>query len=248
MNSKHQAVFPPSDENIRIWRYMDFTKFVWMIEHGSLFFTRSDLLGDPFEGSYSKANIENRPKVYKKLFEDVGKLSETFTMFSDLFRLIRKWIFINCWHMNEHESAAMWKLYSKSSESIAIQSTYKRLRDCLPKKVDIGTVQYIDYESDWLPEGNVFYPFFHKRRSFEHENELRAIVADWPILDGQINLSKDQQETGKSFEVDLNILVESLYVAPYSAAWFSELVKRVASNYLEEKAVFQSSLTDSPVF
>jgi len=248
MNSQHQAVFPPSDESVRIWRYMDFTKFVWMLEHRSLYFARSDLLGDPFEGSYSKANIKFRPQVYKDMLEDVGKLDRAFGMFSEFFQMMRKWIFINCWHMNDHESAAMWKVHSQSNESIAVQSTYKRLRDCLPGKVDIGIVRYIDYESDWLPEGNAFYPFFHKRMSFEHERELRAVISDWPISQGQIQLSRNQSESGKSVEVDLAVLVESIYVAPYSAAWFRQLVERVASNYIEEKAVVQSSLSDSPVF
>ena len=38
---------------------------------------------------------------------------------------------INCWHMNDHESAAMWKLYLKSNEGIAVQSTYETLRDSI---------------------------------------------------------------------------------------------------------------------
>ena len=38
---------------------------------------------------------------------------------------------INCWHMNDFESEAMWKLYLKSNEGIAIQSTYQRLIDSL---------------------------------------------------------------------------------------------------------------------
>ena len=227
---------------------MDFTKFVWMLEHRSLYFARSDLLGDPFEGSYSRANIEFRPQVYKEMFEDIGKLDKTFRMFSEYYQLMRKWIFINCWHMNDHESAAMWKLYSQSKESISIQSTFKRLRDCLPDNVDIGTVRYIDYESDWLPEGNLFYPFFHKRKSFEHERELRAVIADWPISQEQIEIHRVQTEKGKSLEVDLDILVEKLYVAPYAAVWFKELVERIASTYLDEKPVVQSSLSDSPVF
>ena len=55
----------PKNENAKIWRYMDFTKLVSLLEKRALFFCRSDKLGDPFEGSYSQANIKLRPTVYK---------------------------------------------------------------------------------------------------------------------------------------------------------------------------------------
>jgi hypothetical protein len=39
--------------------------------------------------------------------------------------------FVNCWHMNEHESAAMWRLYSQADEAICVQSTFARLADAV---------------------------------------------------------------------------------------------------------------------
>jgi hypothetical protein len=61
----HPVFTKPQDPNVPIWRYMDFTKFVSMLENSALYFCRSDLLGDPFEGSFSKANDMMRPLVYK---------------------------------------------------------------------------------------------------------------------------------------------------------------------------------------
>ena len=29
-----------------------------------------------------------------------------------------KEVAVNCWHLNEHESAAMWKVYLKSNEEL----------------------------------------------------------------------------------------------------------------------------------
>ena len=34
-----------------LWRYMDFAKFVSMLEQRSIYFARADVLGDPFEGA-----------------------------------------------------------------------------------------------------------------------------------------------------------------------------------------------------
>jgi hypothetical protein len=33
---------------------MSLAKFVWLLQRSALFFSRSDLMGDPFEGHYSK--------------------------------------------------------------------------------------------------------------------------------------------------------------------------------------------------
>jgi hypothetical protein len=42
---------------------------------------------------------------------------------------------VTCWHMNECESAAMWKLYSTAKESVCVQTTYGRLRSVLDEDV-----------------------------------------------------------------------------------------------------------------
>jgi capsid portal protein len=43
----------PSNKHARIWRYLDFTKFVSMLETKSLWFTQLAKMEDTFEGSYS---------------------------------------------------------------------------------------------------------------------------------------------------------------------------------------------------
>jgi hypothetical protein len=173
---------PPEDEDVRIWRYMDFTKFVSMLENQGLFFPCAENLGDPFEGSFSSVNKNLRPLIRKhssKFIEDsdVG----------ELVKKLRSWVAISCWHMSNHESAGMWKLYAKTPEAVCIQSTFNRLRRCLPSNVEIGTVHYVDYLSDWIPESHLLAPFMYKRMSFEHEREIRALI----------NLAKIEIDIGK---------------------------------------------------
>jgi hypothetical protein len=147
---------------------LDFTKFVSLLDSEALFFARSDALGDPFEGSYSKANLALRPTVYKDKIPD-----QALTSLSIFSREIRKFTIINSWNLSEFESAAMWKLYIASNEGVAIQSTFKRLTKSFDSYTEdpvfVGMVKYIDYEKEWLPEGNAFYPFLHKRKSLHHE-------------------------------------------------------------------------------
>jgi hypothetical protein len=50
--------FEQAGEHDGVWRYMSLTKFVSMLDTKSLYFSRTDKLSDPFEGSYpSKISI-----------------------------------------------------------------------------------------------------------------------------------------------------------------------------------------------
>lgn len=223
---------------------MDFTKFVSMLDTSGLYFSRADLLGDPFEGSYSKGNVIMRPAVYK----DVPKPEKMFEQMPKISKWIREWIFVNCWHMNEVESAAMWRLYAKSDEAIAVQSTYATLVDCLPSNIFVGCVRYIDYDRDWLPEGSIFYPFLHKRKSFEHEREARAIIQELPTEGDKIPTGRRNPNSCQYIKIDLVLLINSVYVAPTSPSWLRDLVEAVCRKYGYNWVVAKSSLEAEPVY
>ena len=57
LNSTAREFHNPSPADAILWRYMDFTKFVSLLETRTLFLARADKLGDPFEGSVPKNNI-----------------------------------------------------------------------------------------------------------------------------------------------------------------------------------------------
>jgi len=80
---------PPRNPSARIWRYMDFTKYVSLLDTGSLYFARSDKLEDPFEGSIARANLRLRPDVYKELTpEHLEHMTRTS---AQLTEWIRQW-------------------------------------------------------------------------------------------------------------------------------------------------------------
>ena len=154
--------------------------------------------------------------------------------------------------MNDYESAAMWKLYLKTDEGVAIQSTFKRLTesffDYAEHDVHIGTVKYIDYEAEWLPEGYSFYPFLHKRKSFEHERELRAIIQKYPTKGNEIDYTQEIFDIGAYINVDLYTLIEKIFVSPTAPKWFNDVVKSIINKYDLDKEVIQSSLAEGPVY
>jgi hypothetical protein len=234
----------PMNRETTIWRYMDFTKFVSMVSKNALYFCRSDRLGDPFEGSIPKMNASAR---MQQLAEGKSP-EEAAEIMSNILRWSRQWTFVNRWHMNEVESAAMWKLYSKSEEAVAIKSTLGRLDDCAGGKCQIGMVKYVDYEKESIPEGSMFYPYVHKRRSFEHEKELRAFIQEFPKKDGALDFEAEQNQDGRWFEVNLGHLITTVLVSPTAPAWFKSLVQDVCVKYNFRKEVKQSSISGVPLF
>jgi hypothetical protein len=225
---------------------MDFTKFVSLISSANLFFCRADLFKDPFEGSYSKANVTLRPQVYNDMPEVARE--NMMTHMSTFSKWVREWIYISCWHANEYESAAMWDLYAKTNEAVAIETSYERLQRALPDEAHLGCVQYIDYDTEWLPEGNVLYPFMHKRKSFEHEREVRAVLLELPANDSGVEVGKRNSLRGKAVPIIINDLITTIHVAPTAPAWLAGLVAEVASKYDLFAEVKRSDLYSEPVF
>ena len=254
MYKTHPVFEKPKDENAKIWRYLDFTKFVSLIDRKSLYFTRLDKLGDPFEGSVSKANIDLRSRFMRELAKKVPRnlLIEIRSAQHVFRRAFRRCAVVNCWHINEFESAAMWKLYLKSEEGVAIQSTFKRLAESIAgyeeNDVYIGKVKYIDYENDPIPESNLFYPFVHKRKSFQHEQELRAVIFKFPSKFSTITSNVATFSDGIYVPVNLNTLIEKAFVSPTAENWFGDLVKSIAERYDFKKAITKSNLSDDPIY
>jgi hypothetical protein len=231
--------------DIKIWRYMDLAKYLDMLETSSLYFSRSDQLNDPYEGSLSMSSLEIYKEQLKHYPPEVGDAFQNFR------NLAKGWIFINCWHMNDIESTAMWKIYGESKGSIAIQSTKNKLLQFIPKnkKNSVGIVKYIDYQVDTIPEGSILKQFLYKRKNFEYEKELRALSFEPDITeDGVEHLDRMSIKLGKHIRIDLQNLIEKVYVAPTSQDWFYQLVQRITEKYGLNVEINKSKLDDKPVF
>ncbi len=245
-NTTHEVFKQPEDTNIRIWRFMNFTKFVSLISSKSLYLPQTSFFDDPYEGSYPKANFETDTK---------GKLNSIPSDIEDVSKWVRnfkQWTYVNCWHLNEYESAAMWKLYSTTSESIAIETTYENLKQVLPEDVYLGKVKYIDYDKERLSTENLFEPFVTKRKSFEHEKEIRIVRQDLPleIRDSKpfLNMDKKNDRYGININIDLNKLIKTIHISPEAPNWFFDLVIEVIEKYDISCEVKKSDLYNDPIY
>jgi hypothetical protein len=163
----------------------------------------------------------------------------------------------NCWHMNDVESDAMWKIYSAHQDGICIQSTYKKLQSsfdiCNERDVFIGIVKYIDYNQhtdiDWVPT--------LKRISFQHERELRALIQAYEPRGPSENRTLSNLHTkeksfalidGEMVKADVENLIESVYVNPLSGAWFREAVQEAIRRFGFDFQTIQSDLMHGPSY
>jgi hypothetical protein len=231
----------PSDIGIKIWRYMNLAKYLAILQRRSLFFTRASLLVDPFEGSSTKVMVAAR----EHMLRDIGHPTLHLEL-AHYYKVSVNTYLISCWHMNEQESAAMWSLYSY--EGVCIQSTYQRLRSSLPKCVFIGEVNYPNYDNAGFSPHDLFNFIMHKRKSFEHERELRAIF--WQELgtaEAQ-NYKPKIEPAGLWISVDLSALIEKVYINPTAEQWLATVIREVTAKYELQAPVFQSTLAESPLY
>ena len=119
----------------------------------------------------------------------------------------------------------MWQIFTQNSEGLAIQSTIGRLQKALEAEKDfkqyIGEVNYIDYKKEYIPFDDMFFPFLFKRKSFQYEREVR-ILADLSKQEIKIN-------DGLKIDVDINQLIEKIYIHPKSENWYKKLVIELVS-------------------
>jgi hypothetical protein len=228
---KHPQLFKKLLSNdSKIWRFMDFPQLMALLEYHTLFFPKSTKLGSKYEGEYPYAKGEQN-KTICKIFKDNKYYN----------KLQKECVFINCWHINDHESNLLWNYYA-GQNGIAIQSTFGRVIKSFDKSPEIifgGPVNYIDYFEDGMPDGNILFPFIHKPIFFKEERELRYLT----YIDPKPEYYNDYLSTdGKNINVNIDMLIETIYLSPSSQPWMFNLLKSIVKRYNLNKEVKVSKL------
>lgn len=229
----HEDVTTPPD-SIIIWRYMDFAKFVSILEDEALFFPQIAKLNDPFEGSISNLSV----RALRNLPEEASQGVESFL---EHLSHTRVQVRASCWHMNARESEAMWRLYAQTSQGIAVRTTVGHLKAALkeaPESVHIGLVQYRDYDVETVPPHRLLAIAHSKRDSFSHEREVR--------LTHRAKLG--DESPGTSVRIAPQVLLRGVYVAPQSPSWLRGLTQNVLARYGIDLEVTQSALDEKPAY
>ena len=119
----------PAAGNEKVWRYLSFSRFVWMLQKKQLWLARADLLGDPWEialtGDQLAFVIARHPI---QPIDDPRPRETAQQRIARIMPLWRRSTFANCWSKSEHESHALWRIYCDSVEGIAVQTTFSKLK------------------------------------------------------------------------------------------------------------------------
>jgi hypothetical protein len=237
--------FDAPDDNATVWRFMDLARFLNLLETEALYFNRVDNFKDEYEGLPSQYNKTKWAEVYPEMFTGNGLPNETLVLeaIQRIQSNLRSQTFVSCWHLNEYESASMWDSYVKLGDGIAIKSRFGRLRNAFQGQdipTLIGTVWYLD-PNEWMREGNAYFPIFCKRPSFKHEQEVRILFQEQGL-----ELFEDRHDKSKylghNIPIDLNILIEEIFISPDSPAWIVELITKISRKKLPDHPVTQSKL------
>jgi hypothetical protein len=233
--------FPDPGAATLIWRHINVSKFVSLIATRCLWFSRVSDLEDRFEGSYPAPNAARR-RAIERLTVNLGAPADVqATYLSDFYRDLRARVYVNCWYAGEHESAALWQAATREGASVAIKSTFGALTGSIQtgeEPFHAGGVSYLDYRTEELAEGHLLSAFFCKRKSYEHEHEVRAVI----------HRPDDDPLPGLAILVDIESLVSEVVVAPSAPTWVRDIIRSLVTQYGFDFPVTQSALDADPLY
>ncbi|MBD3341670.1 MAG: hypothetical protein GF353_21375 [Candidatus Lokiarchaeota archaeon] len=101
MYKNHPPCNPPKKQTTKVWRYLDITKLLSILENKALWFANiTTLKGDRFEGFLNNATIKNLRQVAKKQTKNKGeKTKETIEQNLALMKQARELLNVSCWHI-----------------------------------------------------------------------------------------------------------------------------------------------------
>jgi hypothetical protein len=249
-------VYKLPEPNTPLWRFMDFAKFVALLKDRALYFARADRLGDRFEGArgiatrktewdeycleYFRHAVRNPPPGNESPSDDVVERESQRLLrdFEEIGEQDVKTTYVSCWHENDSESEALWRLYcSPSSAGIAIRTDSSALIESLGDNPDIqiGRVQYIDFGKKFAGTHD---RIFWKRKSLSHEAEVRAVIKRF----------RETKEEAILIPVDLSKLIKAVVVSPFAPMWFDDVLREVMRRFDVRASVVSSELLAEPFF
>jgi hypothetical protein len=207
-----------------------------------LFFPKITVLPDNHEGYLNEATL----KWMKDLIDTLSGVErergeENYKNNLQVFKAIRERIGICSWHRNDTESVSMWKVFLNQSDGIAIKSTYNKLKSSFSEtteNIHIGTVKYNEDSCDIIRFDGPIDLIVQKRKIYEYENELRAIVIPrLPFSDPGIYIN-----------INLDILIDEIVLSPGTQPWLFDLTKGILERYHLSKPLNYSIVDRLPSY
>lgn len=221
-----------------LWRYMDLSKFISMLEKQAIWLARADRVKDKHEGRF--------PDEMKRIMEEFYKNpspkdKSTILTIDDFYDRLIKNTFISCWHKNFDENMVMWELYGKVNNSIAIQTTVFELKQCMIRSKLQGhsfLLKNVEYKRSNETPGELLYEdcFFIKRPHFTFEQEVRISLDTY-----NPHAETKKNAIGHNLFISANDLIKKLLIHPDSEDWFLDAVNSIVKKYNIKTPVLRGS-------
>ena len=243
-------VFEAPPREATLWRYMDFARYLALLERRALFFSSVRNFSDRFEGALT-------PTLLAELTAQPGDAADAHINW-------KLGSYLNCWNEDADESVALWNMYTSPAGGVAIKSSLASIQAALepdtaaqvpPDELYAGRVRYVDYRTAAIPAENAFWPLVHKRTPYRFEHEVRLVA--WPqrlIRAAQALQPQnwwaavgDIAPLGYDVGIDPAVLIEAVVVAPEAPEWLRDLVVSVSRRYGLSVPVVQSELDAEPI-
>lgn len=245
-SESHQFFPQPANREARVWRYFNWQYFMDALRTRTLWLSRSDLLGDPCEGSRARGDALLIERAKREIEATGGKRYQFYQARAKLLRMDREAkasTFISCWQMQQHDMMQMWERYCRPRPlGIAMQTTYARLDAGLPfarsphQNVLLGLVTYADYDDPNVQSDftNWYSAFMLKKVQYQDEHEVRVLC----------DVGSPSEEKGVRVHVDWNRIVERVVVSPYAGTGFARAAESFCQRQGLSCPVVRSSARD----
>jgi hypothetical protein len=234
----------PDDQ--KVWRYMSFSRFVWLLQFKQLWMSRSDLLGDPWEMALAGDQLAHVLSTHPPSSIS-NHQPETETALERAERVTKAWrqmTFVNCWCASEHESHALWRIYCPPAEGVAIQTTLGRLRQSVGG-LPVHRVTY-DVPGRSRQTPSLTDLVTKKRPMFAYENEVRIVLkSGW-----KDDAHPTAITVGLGLDWDPETTLADIWVHPDSDYSFSQTVTKVVEQLAPnlKRNVWYSEMSTRPPF
>jgi hypothetical protein len=269
---EQRAPFETPPDQVSLWRYMDVGRFLGLLFNRALYFSRKHHLGDPWEGVVPPLGVQRAVRELYRSEDNVRFVEESI---HETGEAVAARTVVSCWHANVRESVAMWRLYTTGAEGVAIQTTVGRLKEAFeqePCSVTIAYVRYIDHLSEDLGRAwalDPLSPLFCKRWGFEHEREVRCVIAhpeaereqalvlselgpelrrQFPVLEQwEAVVDGDLGDGGLVVPVALGSLIERIVISPRYPVWAVAALQAAVDKSDLTVCIETSALLDQPL-
>jgi hypothetical protein len=225
-----------------LWRYMSFTRFLWMLQRKKLWLARADTLNDPWELALAGDQLEHvilrrpiRPLDSKEPEEPIRERARRIN------KLWRETTYISCWSSADHESYALWRVFCSSNEGVAVSTSTRSLMKAVGN-VKLYVVTYCEPGIE-IKTPTALQLATKKRVMFDYEREVRA-VATTETQDPKLT----KGEFGFEYIIDPEALINSIAVHPEAEPALFDTILRAVDDYAPKlrNSVSWSTMREPP--